>query len=77
MAAHYHTHIHAEQRRIVQVGAGQGLRRKPCGGRKAGRVVVVNRLRNMNAAQRVAGFLRSTDRAMAAVRFSLHCKRQR
>jgi hypothetical protein len=63
MAPHHDADIHAGQGRVVQVGPGEGLRDEARGRRKARRVVVadqvvVDRLRDVDAAQRITGFLR-------------------
>jgi hypothetical protein len=63
MASHDHPHIDAGQRGVVQVGACKSLRHKPGRRRESRRVVVshqivVNRFRDMKAAQRVTCFLR-------------------
>ena len=56
---HDHGHVHARQRGVVQVGACKGLGHEARGRGKAGRVVVahqvvVDGLRDVDAAQRVA-----------------------
>ena len=63
MAPHHDADVHAGQRGVIQVGAGERLRHEARGGRKSGRVVVadqvvVDRLRDVDAAQRIAGFVR-------------------
>ena len=62
MAPHHHADIDARQRRIVEIGAGEGLGDEARGRRETGCVVVldqivVDRLRNMDAAQRVSSGL--------------------
>ena len=62
MAPHHHADIDARQRRIVEIGAGEGLGDEARGRRETGCVVVldqivVDRLRDMDAAQRVSGGL--------------------
>ena len=63
MSPHHHADVHAGQRGIIEVGAGEGLRDEARGRRETGRVVVadqvvVDGLRDVDAAQRVAGLLR-------------------
>jgi hypothetical protein len=60
MPAHHHAHVHAGQRGVVEVGAGKGLGHEARRAGEARRVVVehqvvVDGLRDVDAAQRVAG----------------------
>ena len=62
-AAHHHADVDPGQRRVVQVDAGEGLGHEARGGRETRRVVVAHQvvidgLRNVDAAQRITGLLR-------------------
>ena len=63
MTAHHHTDVDSGQGSVVQIGANESLRDEPCGRGKTRRVVaadqvIVDGLRHMDAAQRVACLLR-------------------